>query len=84
MLQSPKQRPQQKRPTLHPGITSQPGPRKRAAIGANMTKPIIGQKVQMHVFGKLQTVTILAVHPFGTLDIETASGACYRITFERL
>jgi hypothetical protein len=45
-----------------------------------MTKPIIGQKVQMHVFGKLQTVTILAVHPFGTVDIETASGACYRIT----
>jgi hypothetical protein len=43
-------------------------------------KPTIGQKIEMHVYGKLQTVTVLAVHPFGTIDIETATGACFRIT----
>jgi hypothetical protein len=45
-----------------------------------MKKPIIGQKIQMPVRGKLQTVTVLAVHPFGTIDVETESGACFRIT----
>ena len=45
-----------------------------------MKKPTIGQKIQMPVYGKLQTVTVLAVHLFGTIDIETESGACFRIT----
>jgi hypothetical protein len=45
-----------------------------------MQKPTVGQKIQMPVYGKLQTVTVLAVHPFGTIDIETATGACFRIT----
>jgi hypothetical protein len=45
-----------------------------------MEKPTIGQKIKMPVYGKLQTVTVLAVHPFGTIDIETESGACFRIT----
>jgi hypothetical protein len=45
-----------------------------------MQKPTIGQKIQMPVYGKLQTVIVLAVHPFGTIDIETESGACFRIT----
>jgi hypothetical protein len=45
-----------------------------------MQKPTIGQKIKMPVYGKLQTVTVLAVHLFGTIDIETESGACFRIT----
>jgi hypothetical protein len=45
-----------------------------------MKKPIIGQKIKLSVYGALQTVTVLAVHPFGTIDIETATGACFRIT----
>ena len=45
-----------------------------------MKKPIIGQKIEMPVYGKLQIVTVLAVHPFGTIDIETVTGACFRIT----
>jgi hypothetical protein len=45
-----------------------------------MQKPTIGQKIEMSVYGKLQIVTVLAVHPFGTIDIETESGACFRIT----
>ena len=45
-----------------------------------MTKPIVGQKIKMPVYGKIRVVTVLAVHPFGTIDIETESGACFRIT----
>jgi hypothetical protein len=45
-----------------------------------MQKPTIGQKIEMPVYGKIRIVTVLAVHPFGTIDIETESGACFRIT----
>jgi len=45
-----------------------------------MQKPTVGQKIEMPVYGKLQTVTVLAVHSFGTIDVETESGACFRIT----
>jgi hypothetical protein len=45
-----------------------------------MTKPIVGQKIKLSVYGALQTVTVLAVHKFGTIDVETASGNCFRIT----
>jgi len=45
-----------------------------------MKKPTVGQKIEMPVYGKLQTVTVLAVHSFGTIDVETESGACFRIT----
>ncbi len=45
-----------------------------------MKKPVAGSSIQLHVHGKIQTVKVLAVHPFGTIDIETESGNCYRIT----
>lgn len=45
-----------------------------------MQKPVIGQKIQVSIYSKLQTVTVIAVHKFGTIDIETASGNCFRIT----
>ena len=44
------------------------------------SKPIAGQKIKIDIFGRLQTVTVLAVYKFGTMDIETESGACFRIT----
>jgi hypothetical protein len=45
-----------------------------------MSKPKVGQRITLHVYGKPQAVTVLAVHPFGTIDIETDSGKCFRIT----
>jgi hypothetical protein len=44
------------------------------------SKPALGQKIKIHVYGRLQTVTVLAVHKFGTVDVETESGACYRVS----
>jgi hypothetical protein len=40
----------------------------------------VNQVVHLPIFGKVQTVKILAVHPFGTIDVEAASGRCFRIT----
>ena len=48
--------------------------------GSTMNKPSVGQRITLHIYGKPQAVTVLAVHPFGTLDIETDSGKCFRIT----
>ena len=42
--------------------------------------PQVGQVKTMHIFGKIQAVKILAVHPAGTLDIETESGKCFRVS----
>jgi hypothetical protein len=66
---------------ISPSVSKSNGRRKPATIGEKkMQKPTIGQKIEIPVYGKLQTVTVLAVHPFGTIDIETATGACFRIT----
>jgi hypothetical protein len=48
--------------------------------GLFMKTPQVGQTKTMHIFGKVQQVTILAVHPAGTMDIELTSGQCYRVT----
>lgn len=45
-----------------------------------MKTPKPGDVKTMHVFGKVQRVTILAVHALGTLDIELTDGRCYRLT----
>ena len=45
-----------------------------------MRKPIVGETRNMHIFGKVQRVTILAVHGLGTVDVETESGKCFRIS----
>jgi hypothetical protein len=42
--------------------------------------PKAGDVKTMHIFGKIQTVTILAVHAFGTMDIELSSGHCFRVS----
>ena len=48
--------------------------------GLYMKTPQVGQVKTMHIFGKVQQVTILAVHAFGTMDIELSSGKCFRVT----
>jgi hypothetical protein len=48
--------------------------------GLFMKTPQVGQVKTMHIFGKVQQVTILAVHSFGTMDIELSSGKCFRVT----
>lgn len=45
-----------------------------------MKKPVEGSDIKLHVLGKVQTVQVLKVHPFGTLDIMTAAGNCYRVS----
>ena len=48
--------------------------------GLFMKTPQAGQVKTMHIFGKVQQVTIIAVYPAGTMDIALASGDCYRVT----
>jgi len=40
----------------------------------------INQTYNLSIFGKFQPVTILAIHPFGTIDVQTQSGKCYRLS----
>lgn len=42
--------------------------------------PKVGDTKTMHIFGKIQSVTILAVHPAGTLDIQLTNGNCFRVS----
>ena len=48
--------------------------------GLFMKTPKVGDTKTMHIFGKVQTVTILAVHSFGTMDIQLNSGDCFRVS----
>ena len=48
--------------------------------GLFMKTPKVGDTKTMHIFGKVQTVTILAVHAFGTMDIQLTSGDCFRVS----
>lgn len=36
--------------------------------------------IHVTIHGKRDLVTILDVHEFGTLDVETRDGICYRLT----
>jgi hypothetical protein len=44
---------------------------------ANRQQHHIGQPITVQLFGRMITGKIIAVHRFGTIDIETASG--YRL-----
>jgi hypothetical protein len=48
--------------------------------GLFMKTPKVGETKTMHIFGKIQTVTILAIHSHGTMDIELSSGKCFRVS----
>ena len=39
----------------------------------------LGQTITTQIFGRMVQGKIIAVHPFGTIDIETASGN-YRVS----
>lgn len=43
-------------------------------------KFIVNKIYNLSIYGKFQPVKILAVHPFGTVDVETETGHCFRIT----
>jgi hypothetical protein len=48
--------------------------------GLFLKTPTVGETRTMHIFGKVQKVVILAVHKFGTMDIELESGKCFRVS----
>lgn len=43
-------------------------------------KPVAGTQREMLIRGKIMLVKILAVHDFGTFDIEIPNGDCFRLT----
>jgi hypothetical protein len=40
----------------------------------------IGQTIQASIYGRVYDAKIIAVHDFGTLDVELPTGQCFRIT----
>ncbi len=40
-------------------------------------RPLVGMTMKT---ARLGVVTILKVHPFGTVDVQASSGKCYRLT----
>jgi len=40
----------------------------------------INQTYMMPIFGKVQPVKVIKIHPFGTIDVELSNGKCFRIT----
>jgi hypothetical protein len=50
------------------------------AQGLFLRAPKVGEKRKMHIFGSIHLVTILAVYPAGTMDIELESGKCFRVS----
>jgi hypothetical protein len=50
-----------------------------ATIKAKQQQHHIGKMIQTSIFGRLVDGKIIAVYPFGTVDIETPSG-CYRVS----
>jgi hypothetical protein len=49
------------------------------SIGVNM-KLQINQIYMMPIFGKVQQVKVIKIHPFGTIDVELSNGKCFRIS----
>ena len=61
-------------------MTTQQTIRAFAKVRAKKQQNLIGQKITTSIFGREVTGTILAVHPFNTVDIELTSGICYRVS----
>ena len=51
-----------------------------AEVRAKEQQKRIGETIQTSIFGRMVTGKIIAVHPFGTVDIETESGNCFRVS----
>ena len=50
-----------------------------AVVKAKQQQHHIGRTITTSIFGRMVEGKIIAVHPFGTVDLETPSG-CYRIS----
>jgi len=51
-----------------------------AIVHAKRQQHHIGKTIKTSIFGRIVEGKILAVHPFGTVDIEIANGNCYRVS----
>jgi hypothetical protein len=51
-----------------------------AKVRAKQQQKHIGETIQTSIFGRMVTGKIIAVHPFGTVDIQTESGNCFRVS----
>ncbi len=51
-----------------------------AKVRAKEQQKHIGETIQTSIFGRMVSGKIIAVHPFGTVDIETESGNCFRVS----
>ena len=40
----------------------------------------IGDYITISLYGKTQRVRVIAVYPFGTVDVERADGECFRVS----
>lgn len=50
-----------------------------AASHAKRQQHNVGQVITVQIYGRMVTGKIMAVHPFGTVDVETPGG-CYRVS----
>lgn len=51
-----------------------------AKVRAKRQQNHIGETIETSIFGRMITGKIIAIHPFGTVDIETESGNCFRVS----
>lgn len=51
-----------------------------AKVRAKQQQKHIGETIETLIFGRMVSGKIIAVHPFGTIDIETESGNCFRVS----
>lgn len=51
-----------------------------AKVRAKEQQKHIGETIETLIYGRMVTGKIIAVHPFGTVDIETESGNCFRVS----
>jgi hypothetical protein len=40
----------------------------------------IGQIIKVSIYGKTQSVKVVAIHDFGTIDVETKNGQYFRLS----
>lgn len=40
----------------------------------------VNEVYMMPIFGKVQQVKVIKIHPFGTIDVQLKNGNCYRLT----
>jgi hypothetical protein len=59
---------------------SQQNVRIHAAVRAKRQQHHKGREIQTSIYGRMVTGKIIAVHSFGTIDIELPSGNCFRVS----